>query len=74
MSRISEQAAAVERNAVNLRGFLERRGTDKRWPESDIERGRQLLAGTQAAAITLRRLADHEHDARFSELIKSLVE
>lgn len=65
MSRISEQAAAVERNAVNLRGFLERRGADKRWPASDIERGRQLLAGTEAAAITLRRLADHEHDERF---------
>lgn len=74
MTALTQQAAAVERSVVNLRGFLERRGAQSRWPESDIERGRRLLADMQAAAITMRRLADREHDARFADLIREIVE
>lgn len=68
------QAAAVARSVTNLRGFIERRASDKRWPESDIDKSRHHLAALEHAALTMQRLAEFSDDPEFSDLIKKIAE
>jgi hypothetical protein len=68
---IEQQAAAVEREAVNLAGHvrrLEELVAAKRRPEHDLEMARVRWAGIAAAAKTMREIAWIKRKAKEAEI------
>jgi hypothetical protein len=65
---LHEQAAAVERAAVNLRGHVDNLRllvTNKKRPAVELQMAAYWLPALEAAAITLRRYADSSRNDDF---------
>lgn len=65
---LHEQAAAVERAAVNLRGHVDTLRllvTRKKRPDVELQMAAYWLPHLEAAAITLRRYADSSRNDNF---------